>query len=117
MAADISRIIEIDGFIAGCLVDADTGLMLTSQGGGGADLEIVCQSNARVLAATVEANQAQGITEPVEDVIISTGAHVQIIRPLSKGEGLFLFVAVDLSKTKLGVARLQVAAIEAELEF
>jgi predicted regulator of Ras-like GTPase activity (Roadblock/LC7/MglB family) len=114
--ADISKITEIAGFIGACLVDVDTGLMLTSQGGGAVDLEAAAALNAQVLRAEREALHSLGVEEDIDDIVIMLGNQIHVIRPLTANTGLFLYTSVDRKKTNLGMARLQVREVESTLE-
>ena len=41
MAIKLTGLTEIGGFIGGCLVDSDTGLMMASEGGAGSDPQML----------------------------------------------------------------------------
>jgi predicted regulator of Ras-like GTPase activity (Roadblock/LC7/MglB family) len=117
MSADLSKTAEIAGFIGACLVDADTGLMLTSQGGGGLDLESAAALNAQVVSAQIQVIKAMSLQDNIEDLLITLGKQIHLIRPLSARDGVFIYVILDRKLANLGMARLQVKNIEAGIKF
>ncbi len=118
MSTDISALKEIDGFIGGCLVDSDSGLMLASEGGGkGFDLDIAAAANTEVVKAKLQAMKALGLgDEGIEDILITLGSQVHLIRPLAKTPTIFLYAAL-IKKSNLGMARIKVRMIEQSLSF
>ncbi len=117
MAADISKTAEIAGFIGACLVDSDTGLMLTSEGGGRLDLESAASLNAQVVTAQMQVIKALSLDDGLEDLLVTMGKQIHLIRPLGARDGVFLYVVLDRKEANLGMARLQVKAIEAGINF
>lgn len=117
MAVDISKTAEIAGFIGACLVDSDTGLMLTSEGGGRLDLESAAMLNAQVVKAQHQVVEALSLEDNMEDLLINLGKQIHLIRPLSANSGVFIFVILERQLANLGMARLQVKNIEASITF
>lgn len=118
MSTDISALRSIDGFIGGCLVDSDSGLMLASEGGGkDFDLDIAAAANTEVVKAKLNAMQALGLGgDAIEDILITLSSQVHLIRPLAKTPTIFLYAALE-KKANLGMARIKVKAVEQSLEF
>ena len=118
MAIDISKMQDITGFIAGCVVDADSGMMLASVGGGnGFDIEVAAAANTEVVKAKLRAMQALGLEDAIEDILISLGTQYHLIRPMAKSPTTFLYVAVDRKTANLALARSQTKAIEGGLKI
>lgn len=115
MSIDLSKASAIAGFIGACLVDLDTGLMLTSQGGGKIDLESAAALSTEIVKAQVAANEGLKLGDQIEDILVSLGKQIHVMRPLGANPDVFLFVALDRSKANLGMARLQIKAIEAAI--
>lgn len=113
MSTDISGTTEIAGFIGACLVDSDSGLMLASEGGGKLDLEAASALNTQVVKAKLAAIDALGLNDGIEDILISLGKQLHLIRPLEKQPTCFLYVALDKKTANLGMARMQVKKVEA----
>lgn len=117
MSTDISKTSEIMGFIGACLVDVDTGLMLTSQGGGKFDLENAAALATEVLKAEQRSVAGLGEKDAVEEMLISLSTQLCILRPLGKAPNVFLYVILDRAKSNLGMARLQVQAVAGSLNL
>jgi predicted regulator of Ras-like GTPase activity (Roadblock/LC7/MglB family) len=117
MQIDLSHTYEIGGFLASCLVDSNSGLMLASEGGGSLDLEAVAALNTNFLKAKLAAIDALGLNDHVEDILITLGRQVHFIRPLEKVRGAFLYVALEKKAANIGMARIQVRKIENSLSF
>ncbi len=118
MSTDISALKEIAGFLGGCLVDSDSGLMLASEGGGKSiDLDIAAAANTEVVKAKLTAMEALGLgDDAIEDILITLGTQVHLIRPLVKNPSIFLYAALD-KKSNLGMARIKVKKVEQGLSL
>jgi predicted regulator of Ras-like GTPase activity (Roadblock/LC7/MglB family) len=117
MSTDISATSEIAGFIGSCLVDADSGLMLASEGGGALDMEAAAALNTQVVKANLEAIESLGLDDHIDDILITMGKQLHLIRPLEAAPSTFLYVALDRKKANLGMARMQVKKIESGLSL
>ena len=113
MAVDIKGLSEIAGFIGGCLVDSETGLMMASEGGGSAlDLEAAGAANTEVVKAKLLAIKTLDLKDFIEDILITLGKQYHLIRPLEKSPSVFIYVALDRKAANLGMARVQVKNVE-----
>lgn len=112
MAIDLKGLNEITGFIAGCLVDSDTGLMMASEGSGGFDIEGAAAANTEVVKAKRAAMKMLKLNDSIEDILISLGKQYHLIRPLEKTPAVFIYVALDRKAANLGMARVQVKNVE-----
>lgn len=117
MSMDISTLEDLAGFIGGCVVDSETGLMLASVGGGALDLEAAGAANTEVVKAKLAAIDQLGLDDAIEDILITLGKQFHLIRPLEKNPTVFMYVALDKKSANLGMARLQVKKLEATLEI
>ena len=115
MRTDLSGAAEIGGFIGAGLVDSDSGLMLASEGGGKLDMEAAAALNTQVVKAKLQAMESLGIEDNIEDILITMGRQLHMIRPLEKSPSVFLYVALEKKGANLGMARIQVKKIEATL--
>ncbi|WP_254446661.1 roadblock/LC7 domain-containing protein [Ruegeria sp. HKCCD8929] len=117
MSTDISKLSEIKGIIGACLVDSDTGLMLASEGGGKLDLEAAGAANVEVVRAKLAAIETLGLNDSIEDILITLGKQYHLIRPLDKNPTIFIYAALDKKTANLGLARIQVKAVESGLSI
>lgn len=117
MAADISKTADIAGFIGACLVDSDTGLMLTSEGGGRLDLETAAALNAKVVNAQLQMINTLELDDNIDDLLISLGKQIHLVHPLPSRPEVFVYVILDRKTANLGMARLQVRNIAQSITF
>ena len=117
MSTDLTAATEIAGFIGACLVDGDSGLMLSSEGGGKMDLEAASALNTQVVKAKLSAIESLGLNDSIEDILITLGKQYHLIRPLEQNPTCFLYVAIDKKAANLGMARMKVKSIEASISF
>jgi predicted regulator of Ras-like GTPase activity (Roadblock/LC7/MglB family) len=117
MRTDISATNAISGFIGACLVDSDSGLMLASEGGGKLDLEAASALNTQVVKAKLQAMETLGLNDHIDDILITLGKQIHLIRPLEKAPQMFLYVALDKKQANLGMARMQVKNVEGTLSM
>ncbi|MEE1929808.1 hypothetical protein V1J52_16710 [Streptomyces sp. TRM 70351] len=110
---------SIDGVIGVALVDYGSGMALGTLGGGKElDLGVAAAGNTDVVRAKVRTMEHLGLTDEIEDILITLGSQYHLIRLLrARGnKGLFLYLALDRNRANLAMARHQLRRIEAELE-
>ena len=120
--ANISKSLEeamkIDGAIAAAIADWDSGLCLGTAGGGARlNIEVAAAGNCQVVKAKMATMTELGIKGSIHDILITLEDQIHLIRPLRRGESLFLYVAIDKAKGNLGMARHRVQKIESELNI
>jgi predicted regulator of Ras-like GTPase activity (Roadblock/LC7/MglB family) len=117
MATNISELKNIAGFIAACVVDSESGLMLASEGGNAKfDIEAAGAANTEVVRAKNAAMAALGLEDHIEDILITLGTQLHLIRPLASNPSLFVYVALDRKNANLGMARMTVKNVEGKLK-
>ena len=113
MSVNLSPLNEIDGFIGACLVDSSSGMVLGLEGGNGMlDLELAAAGNTEVVRAKRKTMKSLGLRDSIEDVLITLGKQYHLVRPLESNDELFLYVALDRSRSNLGMARRQLLTFE-----
>ena len=111
----MQKLLSIDGAMCAALVDSSSGMIL-GQLGSGVDLEIAAAGNTEVVRAKLKTMRALGITDAIEDILITLGKQYHIIRPMARKEGLFLYIVLDKAKSNLALARRKVLDVEKDLE-
>ncbi|MEO0819385.1 MAG: roadblock/LC7 domain-containing protein [Pseudomonadota bacterium] len=115
---NISELSEINGFIGACLVDAESGMMFASEGGGGRlDLEIAGAGNTEVVRSKNAVMKQLGLDDKIEDILITLGTQYHLIRPLASNPMVFIYVALDKKVANLAMARMQVKKVEQTLQM
>lgn len=117
MNTDLGALTQIGGFIGCCLVDSETGLMLSSEGGGRLDLEAASALNTQVVQAKLQAITALKLDDSIEDLLITLGKQYHLIRPLAANPSIFIYLALDRKAANLGLARLKLKDVEATLKL
>ncbi|MFE7778030.1 hypothetical protein ACFU5O_29855 [Streptomyces sp. NPDC057445] len=110
---------SIEGVVGVALVDYTSGMALGTLGGGKhLDLTVAAAGNTDVVRAKLRAMEMLGLQDEIEDILISLGTQYHLIRLLKArgGNGLFLYLALDVKRANLAMARHQLRKIEAELE-
>lgn len=110
----LNELLSIQGAMGACIVDYTTGMSLGSQGGG-VDLELAAAGNTEVVKAKMRTMKSLGIQEQIEDILITLGSQMHIIRPTAKHDGLFIYLVLNKENSNLALARRKVLEIESTL--
>jgi predicted regulator of Ras-like GTPase activity (Roadblock/LC7/MglB family) len=112
----LNDIMNIDGAQCAAVVDSASGMML-GNAGSGMDIEIAAAGNTEVMRAKLKTMKALGITDSIEDILITLGTAYHILRPMARQEGVFVYAVLDKSKANLAMARRKIQEVEKELTF
>ncbi|MFD7259117.1 hypothetical protein [Streptomyces sp. NPDC059874] len=111
---------SVEGTLGAAVVDYSSGMALGTAGGGrDLDLNVAAAGNTDVIRAKVRTMEHLGLTDTIEDVLITLGSQYHLIL-LCSGRGkesLFLYLVLDKRNANLAMARHQLRRIEAELEI
>lgn len=113
----LSTLHELDGFIAASLVDSESGLPLATEGDGAMDLSLASAGNTEVIRAKRKVAEALQLDDTIEDILITLGKQYHLIRPLKNNHNLFLYLALDRTRSNLAMARHQLKNFENDLDF
>jgi hypothetical protein len=116
VADSLKQLLRTDGAMCAALVDANSGMMLGSAGAG-LDLELAAAGNTEVVRAKLKTMQILGLSDTLEDILITLGKQYHIIRPLQAKAGIFLYLVLDKAKANLAMARRACQETETAISF
>jgi|GEM_PF-104691 len=118
VALDLKALNEVDGFIAACLVDSESGMVLGAAGGNAQfDVEVAAAGNAEVLKAKRRTMKALGLADNIEDILVTLGSQYHLFRPLGQNPAYFLYLALDRGRANLAMARHALKAFDATVKL
>lgn len=112
----VSQMLNVDGALAAAVADFDSGMLLAGGGSAAIDLEIAAAGNTEVMRAKMKTMEMLGLKDEIEDILISLGRQYELIRPLQRHNGLFLYSVLDKSKSNLALARRSLVDVEREMD-
>ncbi len=107
----LNTLVGIDGALCAALVDSTSGMLLGSAGSG-VDMELAAAGNTEVVRAKNKTMRSLGLTDKIDDILITLGKQYHVIRPAAAHEGLFIYVVLDKDKANLALARRKVQDVE-----
>ncbi|NGO44542.1 hypothetical protein [Streptomyces ureilyticus] len=115
----LKEAMAVEGAIGVALVDYESGMSLGTLGGGqGLDLELAAAGNTEVVRSKMRTLASLAMDDVIEDILITLGRQYHLIRPLTSSKGtLFLYLALDRSRSNLALARHGLKRIESGLEL
>jgi hypothetical protein len=111
--------LQVDGAIAAAVVDHTSGMALGTAGGGrDFDPVVAAAANTEVLRAKLRTMQMLGLTETIEDILVTLDSQYHLLRPVTgrSGRGLFVYLALHRDRANLALARHRLRMIEQILE-
>ncbi|MCP9990051.1 MULTISPECIES: roadblock/LC7 domain-containing protein [Streptomyces] len=110
---------SVEGALGAAVVDYSSGMALGTLGGGkDLDLTVAAAGNTDVIRAKVRTMELLGLTGQIEDILITLESQYHLIRLVTgrSGNGLFLYLVLDKSRSNLAMARHQLRRVEEQLE-
>ena len=82
--------------------------MLVAKGDGKIDLTAVAAFGIQVVGAMLQNLRTLACNERVEEILITLGPQIHLIRLVEKAPGVLFHVCLDRQAARLGMARVQV---------
>jgi hypothetical protein len=108
----IQTLMSIEGAMGACVVDSASGMVLGKSNGSSINLDIAAAGDTEVLRTKIKTIKALGLTDQIEDMLITLGNQIHILRPLKSRPIVFLFVVLDKSRSNLALARMKTADVD-----
>ncbi len=114
----LAELLGLDGVLGGALVDSTTGLVHARETLSDAvvDLDRSAAACAQVMRAHRQAAHAMGLSDQVDEVIVSAGSRQQLMRTVSRHPDHFIMLLLDKQRANLALVRLQLADVEREID-
>jgi len=114
----LKEAMQIDGAIGVALVDYTSGMTLGQAGGTGLDMEVAAAGNTEVVRSEMRTMQALGLSEGIQDILLTLTTQYHLIRLIGgpNGTGLFLYLALDKQRANLALARHKLAALQSTIQ-
>lgn len=110
----LNNLMLIEGAVATSIVDASNGFMLGAEGRG-IDLEYASAGNTELFHAKQKIMRALGITEKIEDFLITLETQFHILMPCPQLESTFIYFVLSKEHGTLALARRQLHDIANQL--
>jgi predicted regulator of Ras-like GTPase activity (Roadblock/LC7/MglB family) len=110
----LGQLFVADGVIGCAVVDVASGLLLAEQSRDGVELDGPAAACAQALRAHRDAAQRLGMPL-VDEVTLTFGPTLQLVRTLPRQPGLFLLVLVDRPRANLALTRFRMAEAQRNL--
>jgi predicted regulator of Ras-like GTPase activity (Roadblock/LC7/MglB family) len=110
----LSEMLSIDGLLGCAVVDGTTGLVLAreSREDQPADLDLSAAASAQVLRAHRMAARSMGLSDQIDEVMVSAGPRQQVLRTVSRHPDLFLMALLDKQRANLALARYKLMEVD-----
>lgn len=112
----LKDLLRTDGALCSALVDANSGMMLGSAGTG-LDLELAAAGNTEVMRAKLRTMKSLGLSDTIEDILITLTKQYHILRPVQAKPGIFIYLVLDKARANLAMARRACQDTEGALAF
>ncbi|GAA4873813.1 hypothetical protein ACGFX4_28065 [Kitasatospora sp. NPDC048365] len=121
LETSLKEAMNIEGAMGVALVDYNSGMALGTLGDGAEiDLNVAAAANTDLVRAKMRTMEMLNLQDnDIEDILISLTSQYHLIRPLTTktGRGLFLYLALNRTRSNLAMARHQLKRIESTLEI
>jgi hypothetical protein len=110
------KLLEVDGALCTALVDSNSGMLL-GKAGSGVDLDLAAAGNTEVVRSKLKTMKSLGLSDTIEDILITLGKQYHVIRPIVAKPGLFFYLVLDKARSNLALARRATQEVEQGLQL
>jgi predicted regulator of Ras-like GTPase activity (Roadblock/LC7/MglB family) len=114
----LQQLLAIEGATGAAIVDYASGMALAQGGNPSFDLGIAAAGNSNVVRAKLVTMRDLGVTDEIDDILITLTSQYHLINVLNtkNGNGLFIYLVLTKTSANLALARHKLKAIAAQIE-
>lgn len=110
----LDSLMSLQGALCAALVDSGSGMIL-GQSGSGINMDIAAAGATEAVRAKLATMNSLGLTDTIDDMIITLSSQYHVVRPLTRDPKVFLYVIVDKAQSNLAMARYKVTEYDGRL--
>lgn len=110
----LDSLMELSGAKSAALVDSASGMVI-GQSGSSTNLDVAAAGNTEVVRAQLKLMEALGLTDVIDDILITLTTQYDIVHLLPAHPSIFIYLTMDKAKSNLALARYKVAECGARL--
>lgn len=114
----LQQLLAIDGATGAAIVDYGSGMALAQGGNASFDLGIAAAGNSNVVRAKLATMRDLGVTDEIDDILITLSSQYHLINVLNtqSANGLFIYLVLNRAAANLALARHKLKGIAAQIE-
>jgi len=107
----LDDILTLNGALAASLFDWGSGMVLGMNSNTKFNIELASAGNSEVIKAKMATMASLGLSGSIDDVLITLGDQIHLIKVVESNPELCLYVALDRNKGNLALARNKLATL------
>lgn len=113
----LQQLLAIEGATGAAIVDYGSGMALAQGGNPSFDLGIAAAGNSNVVRAKLATMRDLGVTDEIDDILITLSSQYHLINVLNtKGtSGLFIYLVLNRTSANLALARHKLKGVAAQI--
>lgn len=113
----LAQLLAIEGATGAAIVDHGSGMALAQGGTPSFDLGIAAAGNSNVVRAKLTTMRDLGVTDEIEDILITLSSQYHLINVLNAEgtSGLFIYLVLNRTGANLALARHKLTTIAAQI--
>ncbi|WP_314426084.1 hypothetical protein [uncultured Microbacterium sp.] len=114
----LQQLLAIEGATGAAIVDYASGMALAQGGNPSFDLGIAAAGNSNVVRAKLVTMRDLGVTDEIDDILITLTSQYHLINVLntSNANGLFIYLVLTKTSANLALARHKLKAIAGQID-
>lgn len=114
----LQQLLAIEGATGAAIVDYGSGMALAQGGNPSFDLGIAAAGNSNVVRAKLATMRDLGVTDEIDDILITLSSQYHLINVLNTtgASGLFIYLVLNSASANLALARHKLKGIAAQIQ-